>query len=644
MSITKKIHIPLISVLLIGLVVITTVSYTALGEIERDVHAREVRSLQAFYREKFLAKQDMGTASAIAIAHNHSVIEALRHHDRQIAIDGLTPMLADYKKSAKFKDVKVHVHDRNVTSFVRMWRLDKFGDDLSSFRKTIVAVKNTRKPLSGIEVGRAGLVLRGLSPVIQQGEYLGSVELFQDLESIVLDGKQEGIDVAVLMNRNMMGVAKFLQEQPALNDDFVLASRTQSLNQAFFEELKNSDITKSGSTANFFYASSPIKDFSGQVVAYAITAVDLEQVEHVIHEAEATLINQVLIMAGLAIVVLVLLIVIIHNAVVKPVRQLEKLSRDLAEGDGDLSKRLSINTRDELSVVAGYFNSFIESVQDIVARMKNEAQTIRHTIAQIATTAEQVGKDSANVNTYLQNSSAQISEVTDFTRQSVSGIEGTLVKIREANELMGGANRAMADLEQKVNQNVGSETRLSEKLDQLSGEIENINSILEVIQSVSEQTNLLALNAAIEAARAGEQGRGFAVVADEVRGLAVRTQDSLNEVNANVTSIIDKIHSINGEMKNGVNSLAGLIETSATVSRQITNNSKILDDSTRAFAENMVGINNINEKVAMVDGMIQSIEDLSHRSNARITSMVEAFNATSRQIEDLNHMIDRFKV
>ncbi len=644
MSITKKIHIPLISVLLIGLVVITTVSYTALSEIERDVHAREVKSLQAFYREKFLAKQDMGTASAIAIAHNHSVIEALRHNDRQIAIDGLTPMLADYKNSAKFKDFKVHLHDRNVTSFVRMWRLDKFGDDLSSFRKTIVAVKNTRKPLSGIEVGRAGLVLRGLAPVIQQGEYLGSVELFQDLESIVLDGKQEGIDVAVLMSRNMMGVAKFLQDQPALNDDFVLASRPQSLNQAFFEELKSSDVTKSGSTENFFYASSPIKDFSGQVVAYAITAVNLEQVEHVIREAEATLINQVLIMAGLDIVVLVLLIVIIHNAVVKPVRQLEKLSRDLAEGDGDLSKRLSINTRDELSVVAGYFNSFIESVQDIVARMKNEAQTIRQTIAQVATTAEQVGKDSANVNTYLQSSSAQISEVTGFTRQSVSGIEGTLLKIREANELMGGANRAMADLEQKVNHNVGSETRLSEKLDQLSGEIENINSILEVIQSVSEQTNLLALNAAIEAARAGEQGRGFAVVADEVRGLAVRTQDSLNEVNTNVTSIIDKIHAINGEMKSGVNSLAGLIETSATVSKQITNNSKILDDSTRAFADNMVGINNINEKVAMVDGLIRSIEDLSNRSNARITSMVEAFNATSRQIEDLNHMIDRFKV
>jgi methyl-accepting chemotaxis protein len=644
MTISKKIHIPLISILLSGIIIVFFVAVKGINEIEKDIFSKEETKLIDFYSQKFQAKMDVAISNAINIAQNFSVVSSLKKNDRQIAIGGLKSIINDFKTNTKFKNIKIHIHDKNIFSFVRLWKPDKYGDDLKSFRKTIVEVKKTKKPLAAIEIGRAGLVLRGLSPIIENGQYLGSVEFMQGLNSIIRDGKKKGINIIILMKKEYMSIATLLKNKPELNHDFVLASKKQDLDQQFFDELQGQDISQTGVSENYFFTSTPIKDFKGNIVAYAVTGENLDKVKTIITNTKSTLINQVIIMVLLDIFILFFLIYIINKAVVHPIKQLESIAKDLSEGDGDLSKRLNIDTKDEIADVATYFNQFIESVQVIIKEVQAGTQSTNLTISELNTISQQIGKDSIQTNKHLQSSSKEMSEVTEFTQQSVSGIHDILNQIREANDLTGQANKSMSTLKNKVQHNVKAETDISDKLNGLSNDIEKVNDVLEVIKSVAEQTNLLALNAAIEAARAGEQGRGFAVVADEVRNLAVRTQESLDEINTTVTDIINQIHEINSEMKDGVDELSELIETSNAVSQQITSNSQILDSSTKSFEESMDNITKIYDKVKTAGGYISSSENLSNNNNSMVKSMISSFNETSNQVETLNRVINRFKV
>lgn len=644
MSISKKIHIPVISVLFIGLVIILWSSMDGLNKIEQDVFAQEEEKLLGFYAQKFQAKKDVSISNAINIAQNFFIISSLKNNDRTIAIQGLDTIFKDFKNNTKFKNIKVHIHDKNIFSFVRLWKLDKYGDDLKGFRKTIVEVKNTQKPLVAIEIGRAGLVLRGLSPIIENNEYLGSVEFMQGLNSIIRDGLEQGINLVILMKKEYTSTATLLKDMPALNNEFVLASKKSDLDQAFFNELKEVDITQSGKTENYYHTGIPIKDFKGNIVAYAVVGENLEKVNTIIANAKSTVLTQVFIMIALDIFILFFLVFILNKVVVQPIKQLETISRDLSQGDGDLSKRLNIQTNDEIAGVAKYFNQFIESVQNIVKDVQSSTQNTNNNINELNSVSQKIGKDSHKTNEYLISSSQEMSEVAGFTEKSVEGIHTTLIQIREANDLMGQASHSMSILKNKVQENTNSEQQLSKKLDSLTSDIEKVNGVLEVINSVAEQTNLLALNAAIEAARAGDQGRGFAVVADEVRSLAVRTQNSLEEINSTVTHVIGQIHDINAEMKEGVIELSNLLETSNTVTQQITSNSQILDSSTQLFNVNMEHIQKINDKVKYVDTHISSCEGLSSNNTELIKSMTHQFQETTEQVDTLNKIVNRFKV
>lgn len=608
MSINKKIHIPLVTTLLIGLVVIAIVSINGLNQVETDIYAQEDKRLTDFFNQKYLAKNDVAISNAINIAQNFSVVSALKNNDRQIAISGLNTLISDFKTNTKFKNIKVHLHDKDIRSFLRLWKPDKYGDDLKGFRNTIVAIKKFKRPLSAIEIGRAGLILRGLSPIIDNGEYLGSVEFMQGLNSIIRDGQKEQIKVVILMSTKYLSIAKGLSEKPKINGDFVLASKEEDLDQAYFDELQSADITKSGITENYYYTSTPIEDFEGNVVAYAVTGRNLTDVKEVISHAKSTLFNQVIVMAVLDTFILALLIIIMHRSVVSPIKRLGSLVKDISEGDGDLSKRIHLDSKDEIADVATYFNDFIASVQSIVAEVKAGSETTSKTINELRDLSQKIESDSTRSNQHLLFSSEEITEVTQFTESSVDSIKGTLGQIREANKLLAEANQTVTLLKDKVQYNADAGFAISAKLDNLSGDVEKVNGILEVIKSVSEQTNLLALNAAIEAARAGEQGRGFAVVADEVRGLAVRTQNSLEEINSTVSEVISQIQNINTEMKGGANELSELIETSNSVSQQITSNSKVLHDSTLAFEDNII---KISDRVATVNEHIGSVEKIS---------------------------------
>ncbi|MEO1889120.1 MAG: methyl-accepting chemotaxis protein [Cycloclasticus sp.] len=642
LSIGKKIHIPMILVLLMGLSMLIVNSLISISEIEENIYLAEKDKLAAYFEDKYQAKIDIAKLNVIGLSHNRSIVIALKENDRGPAIEQLQAIIKDYKDNTTFQNIKLHVHDKDVHSFVREWKLSKFGDDLNSFRHTITTVKQTKKPLVAIEIGRVGLVLRGLAPIISDGEYLGSIEFMQGLNSIISEASARQVEGFIVMDSNYLSTAKYLATAPRLNQKFVLASDRNALNQMLFDDLKSSDITQAGKSSQYFYASIPIKGFNEKVVGYAIIAKKLTLVEAVIDAAKSALTMQLILMIIVDLCVLIILTIVVRKYVVRPIKYIaDELNRE----DRILNKHFELDTDDELSVIADSFNQFINKIKIVVAKTKSNNESIQQILREYSLISTEAIDDSKRMSSDLANSSERNNKIAHSTNEAIDSTKVVLGNIRESNELMHEANLSMDRLKQNVESNVSMETEVSNKLLKLSDEITEINSVLDVITSIASQTNLLALNAAIEAARAGDQGRGFAVVADEVRQLAIRTTKSLDEANSTVSLVINNINDINdinNNMQAGVAELAGLIDTSNSVSDQIKNNTEILNTTTGNFSQDMEGLDLVGGIITDINKDLNSSLEFSKRNVEAIEKMEHKYSQTVNTIRQLEKLLDEF--
>jgi len=287
-SLANKINKRLLIFVIIILVLGSLFVIHELSQAKINVYKTVKDSLQTQIRVKTLAKGKIGMASAVAIANDKRIKDALLSNKREDIIGSLQLLTKSYKSGTPFKKLKIHVHTKDVKSFVRSWKPDKYGDDLSSFRETINKVKATHKPLFAIEVGRAGLVMRGLSPIFDDNKnYIGSVEVIQSLNSIVRSLGKQNIEILVLLDEKFKR-GNALTNESKLQNYFISQS---TIKQNYANAVRKLDFNKLKQNHwivddKYLFVYEPIKDLDGVEIGMYVIAEHIEDINGATKDTE----------------------------------------------------------------------------------------------------------------------------------------------------------------------------------------------------------------------------------------------------------------------------------------------------------------------------------------------------------------------
>ncbi|PRA22325.1 methyl-accepting chemotaxis protein [Pseudomonas poae] len=329
--------------------------------------------------------------------------------------------------------------------------------------------------------------------------------------------------------------------------------------------------------------------------------------------------------------------------IVKPIRGVASGLEGIAQGEGDLTARLAVKGRDETAQLAGWFNQFLEAIRTLIQRIGQAAGQIHSSSG----SATEVSVEMADV---AERQREAVDMVSTAFHEMVATSNEVARSCSQAADSADNGQRQAHTGQQQIDAAVSSVGRLSEEIghsaqamEQLERDSNDIQSILGTIRSIAEQTNLLALNAAIEAARAGEQGRGFAVVADEVRALAKRTADSTGEIDGLLGNLARRTHQMGKQMHaslevsqetvvsiNDARASFGLIRESVDVIRDMNTQIATAAEEQHQVAED------INRHISQIHGdaqLVASLADSTRQDAQQLTALSQT----------LNQLVSRFR-
>ncbi len=346
--------------------------------------------------------------------------------------------------------------------------------------------------------------------------------------------------------------------------------------------------------------------------------------------------------ATIALVVLTLIYAKLR--IVKRIDELVLKINAFSRGDKDLRIKIDVGDRnDEISQVGRGVNLFVENARLIMEEIKGIStlnKTSMDKLVQITQETQKSMKDSSTTLNSVKNKATDIASMMNISIEQSQGLRKRLI---ETQGLVKESKDAIGDLFSQITESAHTEEELSSKVEQLSRNADDVKSILDIINDIADQTNLLALNAAIEAARAGEHGRGFAVVADEVRNLAGRTQKSLAEINSTIMVIVQEINAVSSQMNLNSQKMERLSDMSKSVQetyeKMSSNLSSVVLDSNQSMDDYAKSGHQIE---AMVGDFVE-VEKVASKTLADSSDILNIATHVSETTMNLDKQVNLFK-
>jgi len=319
---------------------------------------------------------------------------------------------------------------------------------------------------------------------------------------------------------------------------------------------------------------------------------------------------------------------LLGRTISRPLKQVADRLQDIAQGEGDLTRRLEVTSKDEIGDVAHWFNTFIDKLEGVIRSIGKNTQGLAGSAEELTAVSEQMSSNSEETAAQANVVSAASEQVSKSVQTVAAGAEEMSASIKEIAKSANDAARVAKDaveVTEKTNQTIA-------KLGDSSAEIGNV---IKVITSIAEQTNLLALNATIEAARAGEAGKGFAVVANEVKELAKQTGQATEDISRKISAIqhdtqgavtaIQQIGGIINQVNDIANTIASAVEEQSVTTNEMSRNVTEAAKGSNEIVQNITGVAQAAQSTASGANQTQAAAQELARTASELQSLVNQF-------------------